>query len=161
MFLLIWFIWGVSQTSYYSAGEERANFFKIFWNVRMSAKSQGICWGLTAVLTVFSDMICFRGISLLETQGIVPESGSSLGQEELALLSPLSRLNKFAQIVQVCTRGAQCDKKKCQWCSCLHWFKTEKWMQKKCQSQKQVVKICHVFKRHKSKQIRSLKSDLV
>lgn len=98
MFLLIWFIWGVSQTSYYSAGEERANFLKIFWNVRMSAKSQGICWGLTAVLTVFSDMICFRGISLLETQGIVPESGSSLGQEELALLSPLSRLNKFAQM---------------------------------------------------------------
>lgn len=158
MFLLIWFIWGVSQTSYYSAGEERANFLKIFWNVRMSAKSQGICWGLTAVLTVFSDMICFRGISLLETQGIVPESGSSLGQEELALLSPLSRLNKFAQMYK---GSSVWQKKKCRRCSCLHWFKTEKWMQKKCQSQKQVVKICHVFKRHKSKQIRSLKTDLV
>lgn len=42
-------------------------FLKDFWNVRMSAKSQRICWGLTAVLTVFSDKTCCRGISLLET----------------------------------------------------------------------------------------------
>jgi len=33
----------------------------------MSAKSQGTCWGLMTALAAFSDKICFRGISLLET----------------------------------------------------------------------------------------------
>lgn len=127
----------------------------------MSAKSQGICWGLTAVLTVFSDVTCFRGISLLETQGIVHESGSSSGH--IRKTEGISPPQSCLKTKQVCTnvQGELSVTKKCQWCSCLQCFKIEKLMQKECQSQKRVVEICRVFKRNKSKQITSLKSDLV
>lgn len=65
VFIILVHMRGLLSKLFLCRGREN-KFLKDFWNVRMSAKSQGICWGLTAVLAVFSDMTCFRGISLLE-----------------------------------------------------------------------------------------------
>lgn len=69
----------------------------------------------------------------------------------------ISTPQSYFKAKQVCTnvQGELSVTKNCQWCSC---FRTEILMLKKCQSQKQ-VQIFHGFKRNKSKQITSLKSD--